>query len=190
MNHIVPFIIVILFGKFWVTTSMKDQEKSTSIDCKNYNETVPKLMSTASWIDFVVAHAKGHFENLEWNVLKELHNQKRNAISALSKENASIEYLERMADIFTNYRKGVLDMEYFIDVKSTEFTGKLKKSLMNAKKQMEGKDKMQKIQIGKAYSDRFVNDMQEFDRMVTNEYNRIIPIIFQQQQQHSFFRPA
>lgn len=135
-------------------------------------------MSIVPWIEFVVGHAEGHFENLEWNVIKALHIQKRNAVAAITSGINSIEYFERVADIFTNYRKGVLDIEYFIDSRSKTFIDKLKRSLSNAKKQMQGKSKAEKNQIGQEYSDQFLSEMNEFDHMVADEYNRIIPIIF------------
>lgn len=153
-------------------------EKSQQVDCKNYNETVPKLMSNVPWIEFVVQHAQGHLEYLEWAALRELHRHKRNAIATIPYGSNSIEYFERVAKVFTNYRRGVLDIEYFSDNKSGTFINRLKKSLQKAKKEMKGKNATEKKRIGELYANQFVREMDDFVQSFHDEYTRIMPIIF------------
>lgn len=142
----------------------------------NYNETVPRLMSDVSMMEFIVAHAENHLQNLQWMALKGLHINKRNVVNAMPNEKNSIKYYERVANIFTNYRRGVLNMEYCFNEQSKIFINKLKKRLNEAKNQIQ--NETNNTYISEVYSNEFVNKMFEFDALFKNEYNRIIPIIF------------
>lgn len=152
--------------------------KLPKVNVKNYNETILVLMSDISLFDFVIPHAQNHLENLEWTAIKDLHRHKKFAVKLIPHESHSIESYENMAEIFTNYRKGVLDMELFFHKKSTNFINNLKNSLDKAKKQMRGKSNAQKKSHKQEYIEKFIEEMDDFEKMYINEYKRIIPIIF------------
>lgn len=136
-------------------------------------------MSDVSLVEFVVPHAENHIENLEWVALQGLHNQKRSAISAMPFVENSINYYERVAKIFTNFRKGVLNMEYFYNKESKVFIEKLKDSLKEAKKQLSERNTNTKQRhLSEEYANQLIYEMADFEQVFKDEYNRIIPIVF------------
>lgn len=136
-------------------------------------------MSDISLFDFVIPHAQNRLENLEWIAIKALYMHKKFAVEVIPQnENHSIESYEKMAKIFTNYRQGILDVEFFFHNKLTSFMNKLKNGLDKAKKQMRGKSNAQKKSRSQEYINQFTEEMTDFEEMFIDEYKRIIPIVF------------
>lgn len=131
-------------------------------------------MSDLSYFDFIRAHAKNHLEVLKWTTVQKLHQHKRDAIRVQPGDG-----FDQVGNILVNYRKGESDIEFFFTTESRKFMKKLKEKIRKAKKQMKGVTELEhKKNLTLTYTNQFLRDIQEFTHIFTDEYDRIIPIIF------------
>lgn len=158
-------------------------EAPQQVNCSNYNETAPLIMSKVSYFDYLLPHAKNHLEVLKWTTIQKLHQHKRDAISIQLADS-----FDQVGNILVNYRKGESDIEYFFTTKSRAFMNKLENSIRKAKKQLKGLSQFKRKNITLMYANQFLEEIREFTHIFTDEYDRIIPIIFPDSAWfHSFF---
>lgn len=154
-------------------------DQSYNVDDKTYNETIPILLSDVTLIDYVIPNAQNQLEILKWIALKDIQKRKRDAVTEIlthiQNENHTIDAYLKIANIFTNHRKGVLDIEFVFQENANKFLNNLKNSLNEVKTEMNGKNKVQQNQNR---IERLKREMVEFEQMFTNEYKGIIRIIF------------
>lgn len=146
---------------------------SKLVDSSDINETIPLIMADSSYFDFLLHHAKNHLEVLKWTTIQKLHQHKRDAIRVRLGGT-----FDEVGNILVNYRKGESDIEYFFTTKSRQFMNKLKKGIRKAKKQLQGLSHSDGKNVTLTYTNRFLSEIREFTHIFTDEYNRIIPIIF------------
>lgn len=176
-KFIIMFILKIyvykIFNSHFRISPLQPLNIFGQVDCSNYDETAPKIMSEAAWFDFLLPHAENHLQVLKWTTIQKLFQHKLYAINA-----QPAGFIDGVGIILHNYRRGEADIEYFYNKQSRIFLNKLKNSIDKVKKQLKGQSQFKRKNITATYANQFVREMNEFHEYFTGEYNRIIPIIF------------